>query len=94
MPLFRKKPVVIEARQWDGTNFDEIMNFMKEFHGNKVNYENAEEAAYKTKTLKITTLEGIHTASQWDWIIKGIKGEFYPCKPDIFDNTYDAVDSD
>jgi len=44
---YRKKPVVIEAVIWDGRNFDEVMNFMQEFHGNKVNYENAEEVHIK-----------------------------------------------
>ena len=81
---------VIEAVQWDGTNFDEIMNFIQDFHGNKLNYENAEELAYKTKELHINTPEGIMTASLNDWIIRG---EFYPCKPDIFEKTYELVEN-
>jgi hypothetical protein len=90
---FRKKPVEIEAVQWNAEtkNFDEVMNFMQDFHGNKLNYENAEELAYKSKELHIRTLEGIMTASNLDWIIKGVSGEFYPCKPDIFERTYDKV---
>ena len=88
---FRKKPVVIEAIEWNGKNFDEVMNFMQEFHGHKLNYENAEELAYKTKELNIKTLEGVMVASCGDMIIKGIKGEFYPCKPDIFNATYDPA---
>lgn len=91
MPKFRKKPVVIEAVQWDGKNWDDVMNFMQEFHGNKLNYENAEEAAIKSGNLFIQTNEGVMTASTNDWVIKGIKGEFYPCKPDIFESTYDLV---
>lgn len=91
MAKFRKKPVVIEAIQWNGKNFDEIMNFMQEFHGSKLNYENAEELAYKTNQLTIRTLEGIMTADKNDWIIKGVSGEFYPCKPDIFEKTYELV---
>tara|TARA_R110000868_G_scaffold14426_4_gene67242 strand:+ start:40558 stop:40845 length:288 start_codon:yes stop_codon:yes gene_type:complete len=93
MGKFRKKPVVIEAVQWNAElkNFDEIMNFMQDFHGNKLNYENAEEHAYKSKNLSIKTLEGIMTASNLDWIIKGVSGEFYPCKPDIFELTYELV---
>lgn len=91
MPKFRKKPVVIEAVQWNGKNFDEVMNFMKEFHGSKLNYENAEEAALNSGKLFVVTLEGIMEASNKDWIIKGINGEFYPCKPDIFEKTYDIV---
>ena len=89
---YRKKPVVIEAVIWDGRNFDEVMNFMQEFHGNKVNYENAEEHAYKTGELTIETLEGNHIASKGDFIIKGVKGEFYPCKPDIFEMTYEKAE--
>lgn len=91
MNKFRKKPVVIEAVQWSAKrkNFDEVMNFMQCFHGNKFNYENAEEEAYKSKELHINTLEGVMTASDLDWIIKGVNGEFYPCKPDIFEKTYE-----
>lgn len=94
MAKFRKKPVVIEAVQWNAKmkNFDEVMNFMQEFHGSKLNYENAEESAYKSGELKIQTLEGIMTASDGDWIIKGVNGEFYPCKPDIFEKTYEKID--
>lgn len=90
---FRKKPVVIEAVQWNVElkNFDEVMNFMQDFHGNKLNYENAEQLAYKNKQLYIKTLEGVMTASNLDWIIKGVSGEFYPCKNDIFLMTYDVV---
>ncbi len=91
MPKFRKKPVVIEAVQWNGKNFDEAMNFMQEFHGSKFNYENAEEAAYKCGKISIRTLEGIMTCNKMDWIIKGVNGEFYPCKPDIFEKTYEEV---
>ena len=69
-----------------------MMNFMQDFHGNKLNYENAEELAYKSKELHIRTLEGVMTASNLDWIIKGVNGEFYPCKPDIFEKTYEAVE--
>jgi hypothetical protein len=92
---FRKKPVVIEAVQWnaDKKNFDEVMNFMQDFHGNKLNYENAEELSYKSKELHIRTLEGVMTASNLDWIIKGVNGEFYPCKPDIFEKTYESADA-
>jgi hypothetical protein len=81
-----KKPV-IEAVQWnaDKKNFDEVMNFIQDFHGSKLNYESAEELAYKTKELHIRTLEGVMIASNFDWIIKGVNGEFYICKPDIFE---------
>jgi hypothetical protein len=91
MAKFRKKPVVIEAVQWNGKNFDEVMNFMNVVHGHKVAYEDAEHAAINTGNLLIDTLEGRMIANTGDWIIKGVKGEFYPCKPDIFEATYDPA---
>jgi hypothetical protein len=92
MPKFRKKPVVIEATLWNGKNFDEVSNFIGENYGHKVAYEDTEERAIKTGNYLITTLEGIMTASAGDWIIKGVNGEFYPCKPDIFEKTYEPVE--
>ena len=89
--FFIKKPIVIEAIQWNGKNFDAVHNFMKFFHGNKGAYEDAEEGAIKTGKIYIPTLEGIRTLSKNDWIIKGVKGEFYPCKPDIFKSTYQSA---
>lgn len=77
---FRKKPVVIEALQYDGFNVQAI----KEFTGG--------EAQYHRGKLTIPTLEGDHIADEWDWIIKGVAGEFYPCKPEIFKATYDQVE--
>lgn len=91
MPFFRKKPVVIEAIQWDGKNFDEISNFTKEFHGHKVAYEDAQEMSIKTGEYFIITLEGIMKALPGDWVIRGVNGEFYPCKPDIFEKTYEPA---
>jgi hypothetical protein len=79
---FRKKPVVIEAVLWTGNNLDEILDFSPAAY---TDYGSGE------LELKIQTLEGHHIASVGDWIIKGIKGEFYPCKPDIFEQTYEAV---
>jgi hypothetical protein len=94
MTKFRKKPIVIEAVKWTGKNFDEVMNFRNEFLGNKVNYENTEEWCLKTGKMPIPTLEGMLTAGDGDYIIKGIKGEFYPCKADIFEKTYTLVDEE
>lgn len=82
MKKYRKKPVVIEAIQFNGDNVEEI----REFIG--VPFEKCEI----TREYWIPTLEGLHAARKDDWIIKGIKGEFYPCKPDIFKATYEAVD--
>ena len=76
---YRKKPVVIEAIQWAGNNLSEIDNFI----GRTVNN--------KETTLVIHTLEGDMEPSIGDYIIKGVNGEFYPCKPDIFDKTYEEI---
>lgn len=89
---FRKKPVVIEAVQWTGKNFDDISHFTGDWHGHKKAHEDAEEGAIKSGSIYIRTLEGVMMASSGDWIIKGIAGEFYPCKPDIFEQTYEAVE--
>ena len=75
---YRKKPVVIEAVQWTGDNLVEVSMLMP--HGG---YDGI------AKTIKIETLEGEMVANIGDYIIKGIKGEFYPCKPDIFEQTYE-----
>lgn len=90
MAIFKRKDITIEAVQWNGTNFDEVMNFMQEFHGNKLNYENAEEYSLKTKELVIRNRDGNSVAYCNDWIIKGF-GEFYPCKPDVFKKMYDII---
>ena len=77
---FRKKPVVIDAVQWtDATRLD-VMEFV------------GSGALVGGDVLVIDTLEGQMTAQKGDWIIKGVQGEFYPCKPDIFAETYEAVE--
>lgn len=82
---FRKKPVVIQATQWTGKNFKEILEFVG-------GVENRDLLAIHQNDLYIKTLEGDHKANVNDWIIRGVKGEYYPCKPDIFDETYEAVE--
>lgn len=84
MQKFIKKPIVIEAEQWNGKNFEEIERFMQSELALADTYSN---------TLVIPTLEGPLNASLNDWIIKGVQGEFYPCKPDIFEKTYEAVEA-
>ena len=86
MKKYRKKPVVIEAVQYLGgkKNAEEILNWINEAaflaHQSSIN-----------GNINITTIEGVMSASIDDWIIKGVKGDFYPCKPDIFDLTYEIV---
>ena len=81
---FRKKPVVIEAMKVLRENLTEVRKWV----GVAPLYDRDYEAVY----LIIPTLEGDHRANEGDWIVKGIKGEFYPCKPDIFEATYEPVD--
>lgn len=97
MSRFRKKPVVIRAVQLNWRNWTEICEFL----GGIINPDNPAEYGDFSDTcneigpyinIKIPTLEGIHTAKHGDWIIQGVLGEFYPCKPDIFEQTYEAVE--
>ena len=85
---FKKKPVEIKAIQW---RYDTIANIdeIEKFIGYKPKYCDA--VLSSEKRIIIKTLEGEHKASLGDWIIKGIKGEFYPCKSDIFEETYEEV---
>ena len=76
---YRKKPVVISALQWTGTNLVEMCMFTEN------------ETFVNDGKIEIDTLEGTMTASVGDYIIKGVHGEFYPCKPDIFELTYEKV---
>jgi len=84
---FRKKPVVIEAIQLMWGNWDAICDFV----GVPENGEGIEGLPDNAIGMKIKTLEGTMIADENDWIIKGVKGEFYPCKPDIFKETYEPV---
>ena len=95
MNLYRKKPVVIEAVQFRQTsssnsgcfvdNSSEIAAFM----GQGVSVAKTDDGR---TCIEIPTLEGVMQANVGDWIIKGVNGEFYPCKPDIFEKTYDIAE--
>ena len=78
---YRKKPVVVDAIQWDGTEecFKKLNTFM------------AGRCMRSTNDIVIDTLEGAMKARVHDWIIKGVQGEFYPCKPEIFEETYEEA---
>ncbi len=83
MPKFRKKPIVIEAKRVGAPAYKALA----EWCGGMIIYG----LNRKPDGIGIETLEGTMEASRGDWIIRGIKGEFYPCKPDIFAETYEAV---
>lgn len=92
MAQFRKKPVVIEAVQFDGS-WRSVRSLRP--GPNEIRFIDRREAGtYDTNQLDIRTLEGVMTANEGDWIIRGIAGEIYPCRADIFDATYEAVASD
>lgn len=80
---FRKKPVEIEAMLYTGDNWVEIAKWLRE--------SDVRIGREHTGKASIPTLEGTMYASPGDWIIRGVQGEFYPCKPDIFAETYEAV---
>jgi hypothetical protein len=90
MPKFKKKPVVIdairasEALDWAKCEWNKMPNWLREAYDRGI-------AVFAPASILIKTLEGDHTAQRDDWIIRGIKGELYPCKPDIFDATYEAM---
>lgn len=89
---FRKKPVVIEAVRFDGT--EESAQEVLDFIGGQ-NLGSVFAVPHKVSgewLVVIETLEGAVSASPGDWIIKGVQGEFYPCKPDIFEATYERVE--
>ena len=93
MGRYRKKPIEIEAIQFTGTNKQEIEQFV----GKVLDFEVASRSALQMglptdiTSIFINTLEGRMEASVGDYIIKGVQGEFYPCKPDIFGATYEEV---
>ena len=81
MKKYRKKPIVIEAVEWKGNNFEDLIDLDEK----QIIVSNPDG------TLTIPTLEGNHLCKKGDFIIKGIKGELYPCKPDIFEQTYEEA---
>ena len=94
MNQYRKRPVVIEAVQYTGDNEIQIMDFV----GQRLSvskppqgYEHDHVVDNRMINITIPTLEGEMRCNRFDYVIKGVKGEFYPCKPDIFDATYEKV---
>ncbi|OUA60406.1 hypothetical protein BK785_09385 [Bacillus thuringiensis serovar bolivia] len=83
MAKYRKKPIVIEAEQFTAINKDRVYRWIGNCEAIFVDGKPA---------LKIRTLEGDMIANIGDYVIKGVNGEFYPCKADIFEKTYESVD--
>lgn len=80
---YKHKPTIVEAMQWTGNNLDELRAFVpEEFRHNKIH-----------QPMGIVTLEGVMTISEGDFVVKGLCGEFYPVKPDIFNSSYEKVES-
>lgn len=88
--LYVSNPVVIEAKQWDGTasNAGEIIDWSLAQDGIITYRETNETPDREHAELRISTLEGVMSASPTDWIIKGLEGEFYPCKDSVFQTKY------
>jgi hypothetical protein len=86
MSKFIKKPVVIEAFRWTGDQdqTEDPLWIIEEIKAGNILFESG--------VMKILTLEGVMTVNRGDYVIKGIKGEIYPCKPDIFELTYEPVE--
>lgn len=80
---YRKKPVEIEAIEYVGSNINDVAEFVGD--------DSAGQYSTESDFYEIETLEGDMTARHGDYIIKGVQGEFYPCKPDIFHETYEEV---
>lgn len=94
MAKFRKKPVVVEAIQWTGSNLEEIRNFVgSDLIENYIEHFDIERTLIKQTLagIAINTLEGTMMVNYGDYIIKGVNNEFYPCKPDIFHETYENL---
>ena len=92
---YRKKPVVVEAVQWTGLNLEEVKSFV----GAHLTYSIIDTAWEVGKgaphvNMIIKTLEGDMFVNRGDFIIKGVNGEFYPCKQDIFEKIYEGVEHD
>ena len=83
---FRKKPIEIEAIKFTRENWQDVLRFTQ---GQAITLTIEKRIDGKC-TCIIPTLEGQHIATEGDWIIKGVKGEYYPCKPDIFEMTYET----
>lgn len=83
MRRFRKKPIVIEAVRFTGRNYQTVFDFIG---------DGAVGKHSSSGRIYLPTLEGTMEVSPGDWVIRGVKGEYYPCKPDIFETSYEPVE--
>ena len=94
---FKKKPIIIEAfqmtkeRRWDNQDWPEWLGQAWQIDGLQEGSLSIDPNDPERENLVIGTLEGVHYVSWGDWIIQGVQGELYPCKPDIFEATYEPV---
>ena len=96
MPIYRKKPVEVEAIQYLGvSNLEDVLAFTGKHPSWYTYFKSMDDykrfVATHGEIFKIKTLEGSMLAQPGDWIIRGVAGEHYPCKPDIFEKTYELV---
>lgn len=98
MSKYRKKPVVIDAEELTSKSIKKVYEFI---HGKLSDFTFIESQKFEDyeqlvceNGMQIQTLEGTMTAQLGDFVIKGVKGEFYPCKPDIFASTYEKIDDE
>ena len=96
MAKFRKKPVVIEAFQFDGDLINRegipyVPKWAMDAFRNDIMFYDSEDSNSSPTELYIRTLEGVHHVSLNDYVIQGVNGELYPCKPEIFEKTYEVV---
>lgn len=89
MRKYRKKPIVITAIQFTDLSSATVI---AEMFGERTSWSWDDPSKMSGLHLKVSTLEGVMRANPGDWIIKGVQGEVYPCKPDIFKKTYEPVD--
>ena len=88
---YRKKPIVVEAIRWTRGNTNEVLEFAKVALAKPYAYIWAETGE---RFIDLNTLEGKFAAMEGDWIIKGVAGEFYPCKNEIFEATYEVAEGE
>lgn len=91
---YTTKQVTIEALQWDGNNHKEILQWYGEYDAamESIEFFNEKADVENPSSLEIRTLEGLMRANKGDYIIKGLEGEFYPCKASIFEKKYEKVE--